>query len=441
MPGKRAGYAASVKCVVAALLAALLLAGCPRNEAADAEAPAATDLPRFDGVTLQYHGDGVGQGPVLERQLAKRFEEATGAKVELHPQPRTREALEVYMARFEAMDQGLDVILLDVIWPGILAPHLRDLRLDLSEQADAMFPELIRNDTIGGRLVAMPFFSDAGLLYFRSDLLDKHGFTAPPKSWDELERQASTIQAAERHQDRAFAGFLFQGDTYEGLTCNAVEWQHSHGGGGIYSDDTGVVSVDNPRAVRAFTRAAGWIGGISPRAVLGYQEEDCRKAFQAGHAAFMRNWPYAWAEAAAAGSPVAGKIGVAPLPRDREDTRPAACLGGWQLGVSAYSQHPDAAIAFVKYLASPEVQGWRARVGSYLPAARDAYNDPALQANPVFKVMPEVLEQVVVRPSSRAREKYQAVSGVYQRGVAEILKGAEPKTRLRALAKELQALK
>ncbi len=435
-----------ISTILALALTALVLTGCPRDRgsaqtgASPSEPPEARGLGRFEGVKLRYHGDGVGQGPMLERALLARFEAATGAKVDFRPEPRTREALERYLKLFGAKDPGPDVVLLDVIWPGRLAPHLLDLKGALAAEAEGMFPELIRNDTIDGKLVAMPLFSDAGVLFYRRDLLAKHGSPRPPETWAELEDLAGRIQAAERPRDPAFAGFVFQADTYEGLTCNALEWQQSHGGGGIYAEDTGAVSVDNPRAVRALTRAAGWIGTIAPRSVLAWQEEDARRHFEAGHAAFMRNWPYAWSTMSAPGSPIVGKVGVAPLPRDRADTKPASVLGGWQLGVSAYSRSPEAAIALVRWLASPEVQLWRARVGSYLPAARAAYNDEVLRReNPVFKVMPQVLENVVVRPSSRTGARYHLVSTAYQRRVAAILRGADAKMELAALARELRA--
>ena len=432
--------------LAALALTAFALLGCPQERATEAggtsqaEPPEARGLGRFEGITLRYHGDGVGQAPALERALLARFEQATGARIDFRPEPRTHEALARYLKLFTAKDPGPDVVLIDVIWPGRLAPHLRDLRPALSTLAEGMFPELVRNDTIDGRLVAMPVFSDAGVLFYRQDLLERQGNARPPETWAELEALAGRIQAAERPRDPAFSGFVFQADTYEGLTCNALEWQVSHGGGGIYADDTGAVSLDNPRAARALTRAAGWIGTIAPRAVLGWQEEDTRQHFQAGHAAFMRNWPYAWAAMAAPGSPVAGKVGVAPLPRDQADTRPASVLGGWQLAVSRYSRQPEAATALVGWLASPEVQRWRAHVGSYLPAARMAYEDEALRReNPLFRVMPQVLEHVVVRPSSRAGARYHVVTAAYQQRVAAVLRGADAEKELRDLARELRA--
>jgi trehalose/maltose transport system substrate-binding protein len=322
-----------------------------------------------------------------------------------------------------------------------MAPHLRDLSADLSQAAQGAFPEIVRNDTINGKLVALPYYVDAGMLFYRTDLLKKYHYTAPPATWQQLEQMATTIQAGERKQLPDFAGYVWQGRAYEGLTCNALEWQVSNGGGEIFSADTGAANVANPQAVAAFERAAGWVGRISPKEVLNFQEEDARKRFQAGHAAFMRNWPYAYAGADADDSPIHGKFDVAPLPRDENAEHGAATLGGWQLGVSAYSQHPEAAVAFVKYLASPEVQKWRAIEGAFLPTQRVVYDDGEVQrARPFMKSVPAVMEQAVARPSGRTKELYSQVSRVYYAGVHKILEGAPAAATCNAMQHALQAL-
>jgi trehalose/maltose transport system substrate-binding protein len=215
----------------------------------------------------------------------------------------------------------------------------------------------------------------------------------------------------------------------------------SNGGGEIYNAETGAANVANPQAVAAFRRAAGWVGRISPKEVLTFQEEDARKRFQAGHAAFMRNWPYAYAGADADDSPIHGKFDVAPLPRDENAEHGAATLGGWQLGVSAYSQHPEAAVAFVKYLASPEVQKWRAIEGAFLPTQRAVYDDHEVQAaQPFMQSVPAVMELAVARPSGRTKELYAQVSRIYYTGVSKILKGADAAKTTAAMQRELQTL-
>ena len=162
-------------------------------------------------------------------------------------------------------------------------------------------------------------------------------------------------------------GFVFQGNAYEGLTCNALEWVKSNGGGQIIEPD-GTISINNPQAAAAIDRAASWVGTISPEGVLAYQEEESRGVWQTGNAVFMRNWPYAYALGKAPNSAIKGKFDVAPLPAGGgEGARSAATLGGWNFAVSKYSQNPEAAIELALFLASPEVQKNRAIQQSNLP--------------------------------------------------------------------------
>ena len=142
------------------------------------------------------------------------------------------------------------------------APHLLDLTSRFSAEARLHYPALIENDTVDRRLIAMPWFGDFGMLYYRTDLLQKYGFAAPPRTWDDLERQATRIRDGERATNRTFTGFVFQGNSYEGLTCAALEWIASAGGGSVLEE--GRVTLDNPRAVEALDRARQWVGSIAP---------------------------------------------------------------------------------------------------------------------------------------------------------------------------------
>ncbi len=146
---------------------------------------------------------------------------------------------------------------------------------------------------MNGKLVALPIFTDAPALYYRTDLLEKHGASVPT-TWEELTATAQMIQDAERAEGNAeIWGFVWQGNAYEGLTCNALEWIKSFGGGQIVEPD-GTISVNNEQAAAALTLAASWVGTISPDGVLAYQEEEARGLWQTGNAVFMRNWPYAY---------------------------------------------------------------------------------------------------------------------------------------------------
>lgn len=274
---------------------------------------------------------------------------------------------------------------------------------------------------MNGKLVAMPWFTDAGLMYYRTDLLKKYGFKSAPKTWTELALMAKKIQDGEQKTNKAFTGFVWQGKNYEGLTCDALEWVVSFGGGTIV-DAKGNITINNAQAAKALDTAASWIKSISPAGVTTYAEEEARGIFQAGNAAFMRNWPYAWALGQGDDSKVKGKIGVAPLPSG--GSRNAATLGGWQLGVSSYSKNQAAAIDLVRYLASPAEQKIRAIEGTYNPTIATLYKDKdILKANPFFGSLYDVFTSAVARPSGPTKGKYNQVSQAFSTAVSDVLNG------------------
>jgi len=375
--------------------------------------------------TVTVAAGAVGIELELAQEAAATFMEACpNITVEVLETPDlATDRLGLYLQFLEAQSPDVDVYQIDVIWPGILAEHM----VDLYEYADeetvaAHFPAIIENNTVDGALIGIPWFTDAGLLYFRTDLLEKYELEAPT-TWDELEAAAMTIQEGERAEGNAdFWGFVWQGNAYEGLTCDALEWQISHGGGNIVSPE-GEIQVNNPEFVAALEQAAGWIGTISPEGVTGYAEEDARSVFQAGNAAFMRNWPYAYALGNAEDSPIAGNFDVSPLP-DTENGPNAATLGGWQLAVSKYSDNPDAAAAVALYLASAPEQKRRAIVASYNPTIMSLYEDEeVLEAVPFFGSLFDVFTSAVARPSTVTAAQYNDVSVLYFTAVHSVLTG------------------
>lgn len=381
----------------------------------------------------------VGIEAELCREGAEAWAQRTGNAVALvSTPPSATDRLALFQQLFAARSGDIDVFQIDVVWPGMLAAHLADLsaRIDRATIA-AHFPALIANNTVDGRLVALPWFTNAGLLYYRRDLIEKHG-RAVPTTWDELEETARLVMQAERAagHERLW-GFVFQGRAYEGLTVNALEWLASHGGGRTIEPD-GRISVDNPRAAAALRRAAGWIGTIAPRGVLTYAEEEARGVFQAGDAVFMRNWPYAWPLANAEDSPVRGKVGVTVLPK-AEGGAHAAGLGGEMLAVSRYSAHAEAAVDLVRYLASPEEQKRRAIKGGFNPTLAPLYEDPeVLAANPFFGRLRAVLMAAVARPSDVTGARYNQVSAAFWNAVHAVLSGeAEAGAALAGLERRL----
>lgn len=393
--------------------------------------------------TIALSCGAVGLELKLCQQGADAWAKKTGNEVKVISTPNSAtERLALYQQLLAAKSPDIDVFQIDVIWPGILANHFIDLTDKIpADEIDQNFKVIVENNTVGGKLVAMPWFTDAGMLYYRKDLLEAAG-KQPPQTWQELTAIATELQAKARAEgnDRMW-GFVYQGKAYEGLTCNALEWVDSFGGGQIVDAD-GKITVDNPKAAEALTWAATTVGKISPEGVLNYSEEEARGVFQSGNAIFMRNWPYAWALGQAADSPIKDKIGVAALPAGGPDGKRAGALGGWQLAVSAYSKHPDLAADLVRYLTSKDEQKRRAIEGSYNPTVESLYKDPdVLAAVPFFGSLYEVFTSAVARPSRVTGLKYNQVSSEFFNTVHEVLSGqSEAPAGLAALSKKLDRL-
>lgn len=411
-----------------AIIAALAVALVPSFVNSDA-APAVAqevDCGTEDEVTINFIAGSVGnEGDAAMAQLDAFAEACPNVTVELSARPdSTTEGLALYLQFFEAESPDVDVYQFDVIHSGVFAEHLIDLAEYIDQDViDTHFDAIIQNNTVEGRLVGLPWFTDAGLLYFRTDLLEKYGYEGPPETWEELEDMAETIQEGERGEgNEDFWGFVWQGNAYEGLTCDALEWQESSGGGVILTPD-GVVDVNNEAAIDIFDRAAGWVGNISPEGVISFMEEDARSVWQAGNAAFMRNWPYAYSLGQAEDSDIAGLFDVSALPGATPDDS-AATLGGWQLGVSAYSENPEAAAALVRFLGSEEGQKFRAINYSYLATIETLYSDEdVLEAVPFFGPLFDVFTNAVARPSTVSGTQYPEVSELYYTAVHNVLTG------------------
>lgn len=384
----------------------------------------------------------------LEKEL---IDEAAAMYMKAHPNVEVKaletpelatDRLGLYLQFFEAQSPEVDVYQIDVIWPGDLAEHLIDLNeYGAAEVAKEHFPAIVQNNTVDGRLVGLPWFTDAGLLYYRTDLLEKYGYDAPPKTWDELETMAMKIQDGERDAgNQDFWAFVWQGNAYEGLTCDALEWVYSHGGGSIVEPD-GSITINNEKAVKALERAAAWVGSISPAGVTGFAEEDSRRVWQAGNAAFMRNWPYAYSLGMSDDSPIKGKFDVVPLPGD-EEGQSAATLGGWQLGVSKYSEHPEVAADVAMFMASASEQKRRAIKGTLNPTIMSLYKDPeVLEAAPFFGSLYDVFINAVARPSTATAPKYNEVSTLFFNAVYDVLTGKkDAQTALDELELDLEDL-
>lgn len=353
-----------------------------------------------------------GEAGRVTRRLVAEWENKTGNHVQYVSKPNSySDAFAEFLVDWAAKTPDIDVYSIDTSWQGTAAPNAVDLnRFFRAEELGVHFPQVVKNNTVDGKLISVPTSVDVGLLYYRTDLLQKYGLPHPPETWDELNRMARMIQTGERAAgDQDFYGYLWQGKDESG-TVNVMEWIFSFGGGSVIEPD-GRVSINNPRAIEALNGAREWLGTISPLATLTYAEEECRNIFQDGHCAFMRNWPYVYALADKPECRISGKFSVTELPQGGPAGTHAGSLGGWSLMVSKYSRHPEVAADFVRYFSSAEIEKKVALELCGMPSRPSLYQDQEILSKyPWFAKLPAIFDHAVARPSTLLGPKYNRLS-------------------------------
>jgi multiple sugar transport system substrate-binding protein len=387
------------------------------------------------------------EGEVLRQQL-ERFREAhPGLAVELRATPDAADLRhQLYVQWLNARVSEPDVLQLDVVWTAEFAAAGWISSLDpFGPPTGDLFPATVAAHRWNGALYALPWFVDVGMLYWRTDLVP-----AAPRDFDQLTQMARSALVAARTSGRAGPGpradrdlafgFVWQGARYEGLVVNFLE--HLGAFGGVIMDEGGRVRVDEEPAVAALTfmRDAIHRDGVVPAAVLSWQEEQARFAFQNGQAVFMRNWPYAYSLLAdSASSAVAGRLGVAPLPAATGGASTAA-LGGSALAVNAHSDQPADAYRLIEFLLQPAQMIERARVVGQFPPRPALYDDPAL-AEALHLGGGEarrLIEAAVPRPVTPV---YSQLSAILQVALHRALtRQEEPGEALQQAAAEMRAL-
>ena len=372
----------------------------------------------------------IGWGPATQRELSmdqnvfEQFSRQTGIRVDFIPGPESMtERLELYHRYLGAKSSTPDVYYIDVVWPAVLADQMVDLNQYLAKESLDQLETQLRNDTVNGRLTSMPFNTELGVLYYRADLLRKYGYRNPPATWDELEKMAARIQAGERAGgNKDFWGYVWQGAAYEGLTCNALEWQMSYGGGSMIEPD-GSITVNNPRSIEAMKRARRWIGTISPPSVIAFKEQDSRNVLHVGNAAFARDWLWRQFSGESLVPNPKAMIAIALLPSGPAGR--ASTLGGQSLAISKYSHHPQEAAALVRYLTSHDEQLTLWKKHAMLPTRREFYASPEyLQDRPgIAQLWRDLGSVAVARPSTVSGQYYEEVSKAYFSSVHSILAG------------------
>jgi multiple sugar transport system substrate-binding protein len=322
-----------------------------------------------------------------------------------------------------------DVFMGDVIWPAQFGAH--QLAVPLSDYLPASYwaqfaPGLVQGATYQGKVYGSPLFEDQGFLYYRKDLLAKEHL-AVPTTWEQLMSDSETLQKA----GLVKYGFVWEGASYEGLTCDYMEYLTDAGGAVTNSSYTSA-SLDSAAAVKATTFMRSLItSGVSPAAVTTFQEAQAMSTFASGQAAFLRNWDYAYADSQVPGTPTVGKVGVAPLPTFQGESYPGySNIGGWNLYINPHSKNIAADLTFIKFMASTEAQNVLAVQYSEIPTVQSVRTSPQVLAeNPVLATVPKT--RLVPRPAGTPNYP-QLSSAIYQNVNAALSGSSSPSSAMSA---------
>lgn len=373
--------------VLAAVLFALALAACGDDDSdggdGAADAGQVTEARAQGDVTWCIGKDTTGAFTTVVENFNAANPDANVELLELPESADEQRRLQIQRLRAESPE--CDVLGVDVIWTAEYAAQgwLLDVTQAVEERADAFIPSTLETARYQDKIWAVPFNTNAGFIYWRTDEAGHQ----PPASWEEMYRQAG-----------ADNGFVYQGARYEGLTVNFLELLYS-AGGSVVDDDATEATADSQevRDVLAFMRR-GIEDGDVPQAVTTYMEEESRRAFEAGRATFMRNWPYAYALGKE--SQIADDFQVATFPQ-YQGNEGAGVLGGYNLAISAFSENPEGSLAFAEFATSPDQQVIQATEASLPPVLTDVYDDPQVQkAQPFATELRDAVSQAQPRPVS-----------------------------------------
>jgi trehalose/maltose transport system substrate-binding protein len=402
---------------------------------------------------------------VLLKEAIDQWIKKTGNrhKVEIITLPHaSNECFALYKQWLSAESFDVDVLQMDAPWIGVFADYLTDLtefykerktddgdpindeeEIDVSDYFEAVRKNMYSN----GKMVALPLYTDCGIIFYRTDLLSKYGRPIPV-TWQELYQTAEYIQNEERkvpEKKNKFYGFVFQAKAFEILTCNFIEVLDSFGGSLI---NNGQATINSQTAVDATLFLINCLKNISSKSVLNYSEEDARGMFQSGNAVFMRNWPYAWSLLNDPSTMVAGKVGVIAIPPSAKGGKSSGVLGGWSMTVSKYSKHKKYAADLIKFLTSKSQQRLWAK-HSYAPAFKSLFEDPeVLKNNPFFAYLYDSLQNSVARPSlyfgknypRASTEIFNAINGILAESIESDISPSIVKKRLDRLNKKLNEI-
>ncbi|WP_326827813.1 ABC transporter substrate-binding protein [Streptomyces sp. NBC_01751] len=380
--------------VAAALMCASVLSGCGGSDSSDTDSGGPEKSQDRGPITLVTGKDTTG---TLQGQLDRWNKQHPDQKVTLVELPESADQQrQQFIQNAQTKSDTYSVLNLDPIWVAEFAANQWIDELPAKEfPLDRMIPAVVKTGEYFGKQYAVPFNTNAGLLFYRKDLLDRIG-AQPPTTWDELKQACVRVRKLPEGKDiDCYAG---QFDKYEGLTVNFSEAVTSAGGSVV--DDKGKATVDTEAAKKGLRFLAdGFKDGTISQQASTYKEEDGRRAFQAGKLLFHRQWPYQWALANAkdGSSEVAGKFGVAALPG--LDGPGKSSLGGLDLAISKFAKNKATALDFIKFFSNEANARTNLKVTSAAPPYTGLYDDPALRKQfPYLATLKESLDTATPRP-------------------------------------------
>lgn len=312
----------------------------------------------------------------------------------------TGKAFEQLKTQFQAGSNKVDVIMGDIIWPSQFAAAgwIADLskRFTKAEQ-EAFIPGVVAGNTYEGKAYGVPWFTDAGMLYYRSDLLEAAGYGQPPATWDELREMAAKIQRDAGTKN----GFVFTGAQYEGGTQLGIEFIRTSGGDVLDGDK---VVIDSPEAIKGLTIQQSLVAdGIAPEAVANFQENEASGAFMNGDAVFMRMWPFAydWLGDKKKSKLVEDQVGLTQVPVAESNLPRVNLGGGFNFFVNVDSDDQDKDWELIQFMTAPAQQKQLALEASLLPTRPELYSDPEIiDKLPAVRLGKEAIRNTTTPPVS-----------------------------------------
>ena len=362
---------------------------------------------------------------VLKKQIILFEKKHPSIQVNLMEAPESQNRkYEQYVEWLKKPDSAVDIYVIDTVWisefsqSSWLLPldyYIEKNKIDIHDYLESS----IRACKWEGHIVALPWFTSAGVLYYRKDLLEKYNYEVP-STWEELKEISREIVKREKKDFPSMVGFVFQADKSEALVTNYLEYVWGEGADVL--SPSGEVILNDERAVKALETYSEMIDISAPGAIV-FQEEDARNYFQSGNSVFMRNWPYAFTLLQGEDSCVRDKFAIAPIPRGNEHLTSRATLGGWQLAISNYTKYPKECFELIAFLTSAEQQSFKAIKTGQNPSRKFCYSDKEVIAiNPSMTYLFDIILEAYPRP---IHPRYNEISKIIQQEVHLTLKGEQ----------------